>query len=211
MCTPLFLNKLLPIWFWLVLIYVKALYRESVARCIHHCALLTQIMHDSLYLNKTFHYVATLLPLPALLSKSFVEFRASIVQFTDFVLQGFHFTIHSICWICPISKVKNIACFKVKLLFKSFKSQFCFPFFSKRSWKVATWMQCQKERMSYGRTSKMPWSNDRYCWAATIPAGKSFAIVVRLKVNINVMIATRTTFHELILSLNETRQGKTSQ
>ena len=32
---------------------------ESVARCSHHCALLTQIMHDSLYINKTFYYVAT--------------------------------------------------------------------------------------------------------------------------------------------------------
>ena len=129
-----------------------------------------------------------------------------------FVLQGFHFSLYHTFNLLNLSllKVKNIACYKVKpvkRLFKSFKSQFCFPFFSKRSWKVATWMQCQKERMSYGPTSKMPWSNDRYCWAATILAGKSFAIVVRLKVNINVMIATRTTFHELILSLNETRQG----
>lgn len=134
------------------------------------------------------------------------------IQFTGYTLYFKAFTlpyIQSVEFV-PFRRSKTLRALRSSF-FKSFKSQFCFPFFSKRSWKVATWMQCQKERMSYGRTSKMPWSNDRYCWAATIPAGKSFAIVVRLKVNINVMIATRTTFHELILSLNETRQGKTSQ
>ena len=133
------------------------------------------------------------------------------IQFTGYTLYFKAFTlpyIQSVEFV-PFRRSKTLRALRSSF-FKSFKSQFCFPL-SKRSWKVATWMQCQKERMSYGRTSKMPWSNDQYCWAATIPAGKSFAIVVRLKVNINVMIATRTTFHELILSLNETRQGKTSQ
>ena len=70
-------------------------------------------------------------------------------------------------------------------------------------------MQCQKERMSYGPTSKMLLYEDPFCKAATILAGRPFVIVVKVvKVNINVM-KTRTTFHELIMSLpNATRQGK---
>ena len=63
--------------------------------------------------------------------------------------------------------------------------------------------------MSYGPTSKMLLYEDPFCKAATILAGRPFVIVVKVvKVNINVM-KTRTTFHELIMSLpNATRQGK---
>lgn len=138
------------------------------------------------------------------------------IQFTGYTLYFKAFTlpyIQSVEFV-PFRRSKTLRALRSSpsSVFSNLSNlNFVFLSLSKRSWKVATWMQCQKERMSYGRTSKMPWSNDQYCWAATIPAGKSFAIVVRLKVNINVMIATRTTFHELILSLNETRQGKTSQ
>ena len=135
------------------------------------------------------------------------------IQFTGYTLYFKAFTlpyIQSVEFV-PFRRSKTLRALRSSVFSNLSNLNFVFLSLSKRSWKVATWMQCQKERMSYGRTSKMPWSNDRYCWAATIPAGKSFAIVVRLKVNINVMIATRTTFHELILSLNETRQGKTSQ
>ena len=67
---------------------------ESVARCSHHCALLTQIMHDSLYINKTFYYVATLLCTGSFIIKVLSNLGRRLGDLSIFVLQGFHFSLY---------------------------------------------------------------------------------------------------------------------